>query len=802
MKKYLMTGMAAAIVCAAFTSCSRDLGTDQGTAVQQTVEETYEKAFVTHFGEPADTQTWGFGSATVAGTRGVVGQPSVSEIGWSFNATLAKMSDDLAAAISSGTDVSYFSDYTKYQSWWGSNWNDKYYQINASVVNSNLSDDYINQVKNIILNEIPEGGNNLTKATSTGYSITTTGGPVTLTPIYHNSNSGDKISYYYYPANTEPTVDQIKALKKYTIGNMADPETCNTDNYSFYRKTFSLVYEDEQGNVSHTFPAGIKINFIISNTWIYNGNLTIYSSGGVTTSDETPEVTPEEPETPVVTPDEDETPSSSALVPGDQIFKYAVPENKTYFCGEYAVGGPYDQYFVRMGNNNLQDWQSGIKNDAYNDFGTSQTSQALNGYTNYSPGNNTNGDLSKDGTTIYYIKYQYNNDDGKSRSDDEFMARVGIRINGDKSLYVVELDDKNDKSGTAVDGFDGKYYANTTSEIIEFRMKQGKTYAIYAAGSKLWFYGCEVLYENSKRSNTRPGTRSVSNIVTTEIPNNPEFYGDAKLNTAIHNSGLSQWNLPDSKGYNITDPETPHVAVFSIGEKNYIGFEDWKDYDFNDVIFEVTGTEGGTPIEPDEPIEEIDEIVVIAEDLTVNDARPDFDFNDVVFKVKWNKTKSTVTVTLLAAGGTLPLYIGGTKENDYTDGYEVHAKFAEVNPGKVITTGTMINTYAGRHEEYKTPTFNVTNFSGTTIGEVANSIKVAVKKYGEMIELKAPEGGVPTKIAVKSDFVDTVNHPELGWCDEREDIDDKYNVNGSPLFKSYVKGELDDDWYTKINPED
>lgn len=789
MKKYLMTGMAAAIVCAAFTSCSRDIETSNGT-VAQTVEETYEKAFVTHFGEPADTQTWGFGSATVAGTRGVVGQPSVSEIGWSFNATLAKMSDDLAAAISSGTDVSYFSDYTKYQSWWGSKWNDKYYQINASVVNSNLSDDYINQVKNIILNEIPEGGNNLTKATSTGYSITTTGGPVTLTPIYHNSNSGDKISYYYYPANTEPTVDQIKALKKYTIGNMADPETCNTDNYSFYRKTFSLVYEDEHGNVSHTFPAGIKINFIISNTWIYNGNLTIYSSGGVTTSDETPEVTP----------DEDETPSSSALVPGDQIFKYAVPENKTYFCGEYAVGGPYDQYFVRMGNNNLQDDQSGIKNDAYNDFGTSQTSQALNGYTNYSPGNNTNGDLSKDGTTIYYIRYRYYNSDGKGRSDDEFMARVGIRINGGKSLYVVELDDKNDKSGTAVDGFDGKYYAETTSEIIEFRMKQGKTYAIYAAGSKLWFYGCEVLYENSKRSNTRPGTRSVSNIVTTEIPNNPEFYGDAKLNTAIHNSGLSQWNLPDSKGYNITDPETPHVAVFSIGEKNYIGFEDWKDYDFNDVIFEVTGTEGGTPIEPDKPIEEIDEIVVIAEDLTVNDARPDFDFNDVVFKVKWNKTKSTVTVTLLAAGGTLPLYIGGTKENDYTDGYEVHAKFAEVNPGKVITTGTMINTYAGRHEEYKTPTFNVTNFSGTTIGEVANSIKVAVKKYGEMIELKAPEGGVPTKIAVKSDFVDTVNHPELGWCDERQDIDDKYNKDGWALFKSYVKGKLGDDWYTNINP--
>ena len=69
MKKYLMTGMAAAIVCAAFTSCSRDIETSNGT-VAQTVEETYEKAFITHFGQPASTQNWGFGSA-VAGTRAI-----------------------------------------------------------------------------------------------------------------------------------------------------------------------------------------------------------------------------------------------------------------------------------------------------------------------------------------------------------------------------------------------------------------------------------------------------------------------------------------------------------------------------------------------------------------------------------------------------------------------------------------------------------------------------------------------------------------------------------------------------------
>jgi hypothetical protein len=111
----------------------------------------------------------------------------------------------------------------------------------------------------------------------------------------------------------------------------------------------------------------------------------------------------------------------------------------------------------------------------------------------------------------------------------------------------------------------------------------------------------------------------------------------------------------------------------------------------------------------------------------------------------------------------------------------------------------MINTWAGRHTEYKTPTFEVTNFnhSATTIGEIAASIKVAVKKYDAPHELMAPEGHVPTKIAVKTDFV---TDPNMGWCDERQDIDDKYNVDGTPLFKNYVIGTLDDNWYRQIHP--
>ena len=80
MKKYLMSGIAAVAVCAAFTSCSKsnDLY-DQGTnnqpkqqTAEQKVIDSYQKAFENAFGKPAASQDWGlakYGSIPKAGTR-------------------------------------------------------------------------------------------------------------------------------------------------------------------------------------------------------------------------------------------------------------------------------------------------------------------------------------------------------------------------------------------------------------------------------------------------------------------------------------------------------------------------------------------------------------------------------------------------------------------------------------------------------------------------------------------------------------------------------------------------------------
>ena len=73
MKKYLMTGIAAVAMCAAFTSCSHDVEPvsqeDLNKFEAQKIVENYNQAFIRTFGQPAANQTWGFGTATRGITR-------------------------------------------------------------------------------------------------------------------------------------------------------------------------------------------------------------------------------------------------------------------------------------------------------------------------------------------------------------------------------------------------------------------------------------------------------------------------------------------------------------------------------------------------------------------------------------------------------------------------------------------------------------------------------------------------------------------------------------------------------------
>ena len=180
--------------------------------------------------------------------------------------------------------------------------------------------------------------------------------------------------------------------------------------------------------------------------------------------------------------------------------------------------------------------------------------------------------------------------------------------------------------------------------------------------------------------------------------------------------------------------------------------------------------------------DEIETIRVIAEDLTTSDFGKDFDFNDAVFDVIWNKTQNKVSIKILAAGGELSMWIGGTAAG--ANRSSVNEYFALANKDKNITEKTMINTAPGLHNEYNPYEYelNANEWSGTTIGAIANSIYIRVMKSGEPIILTAEKGKVAAKIAVGADYE---------WCDERENIDEKFKN-----FPGFVKGNYSwDTWY-------
>lgn len=185
-------------------------------------------------------------------------------------------------------------------------------------------------------------------------------------------------------------------------------------------------------------------------------------------------------------------------------------------------------------------------------------------------------------------------------------------------------------------------------------------------------------------------------------------------------------------------------------------------------------------------------IRVIGEDLTIN-SNSDFDFNDIVFDVIRKNGK--IYVKFLAAGGELPIYIGP----DNNSAWELHGLFADKEKevaekgGKTarnITTKTMMNTRAGKHQEYPCPELELPSgwwdSSKTEISDIANSIEIRVQKSGTLFVLKAPKGEAPSKIAVGTGYV---------WCNETDNIDDIYKGN----FKKYVEGESGYEWNNWYN---
>ena len=270
---------------------------------------------------------------------------------------------------------------------------------------------------------------------------------------------------------------------------------------------------------------------------------------------------------------------------------------------------------------------------------------------------------------------------------------------------------------------------------------------------------------------------------------------------------------------------------FPQGDKDhpYWVYDDNVKFNFMDENFSVTidadekGCNPGYKKDTDDDDDDEDEdpdpeaVMVVAEDLSTyigsnGKELADFDFNDVVFEVS-KGNNSMVHIKLLAAGGTLPLTVGGKAgETELDQGgnevlkYEVHRRFK-------VSTGTMVNTNSTTNGATRDPVeFDIDYPEGVSpsnnIYEIANAIPIRV--YREDLSSDTNEKKwivIPKAQPVTSDSGSTITASKLcvdtdfRWCNERIHIDqefhyiDSYGNNKGSRFRLFLNGELRGKWW-------
>lgn len=192
------------------------------------------------------------------------------------------------------------------------------------------------------------------------------------------------------------------------------------------------------------------------------------------------------------------------------------------------------------------------------------------------------------------------------------------------------------------------------------------------------------------------------------------------------------------------------VGYHLVGQDANVNMNVDRDWIFNDWIVKISPAKFNMN----------GAVRIIAEDLGASES--DFDYNDVVFDAKVaienpaerNYQNTYVAyIVLQAAGGTLPLTVGGK---------EVHEAFG-------VPTNTMVNTRRNTVSKepvsFKTYLGDVDYSNPKSGAELVKLIPVIVKNGNNVIELEVETGRAPEKIAVETRFV---------WCDEREPIYTRY----------------------------
>jgi len=799
MRKYLVTGLAAVAISGMFTSCTHETGSASDSA-NLGVVETYEQAFLNRFGTPSPEADWGFGpSTTQAGTRAntrtiqpehnfandAIAKPTTTEMA-STN-FLTKISDI------PGEILSYQQVCQKIQE--DNNWN--YTPDEFSTGNCYIDANYTGKVKiwsgNSIMyiegnHDFTNGrtwdvGANMTIYLLEGATLRISNGLQSGSKIYiandatfsvENAISTGDVSYY----NNGGTIEAKSSM----VVNGGHEVFCEggtfkvggkfqLQNANFYGHNTTVdidgdidagqawdnsingnvpgIYYQEGGSFADTndklvcnsgkFYTNVntKFTYIEANGTgvIYNAaNATMTSTGQIKLTNG----------------------SSIMINDGDLVGTYLGTEGSALFQnnGNTTISGD-----TRV-DSNSNTW---VNNGHYttNNFIYRALSDNVINNCHLKVNNLFSIQLGStwplDYESIKTKGFRMDANCGVETKDFEFMGPGFIHM-GSNSVFKV--------SGTA--------YMGITNDIYGIYGPVSGDYAVFQAGSIV-----------------RGNNIDVNQGFVANYYKHLYVVTDSHFNFGWSNISKDQWEghvegEGDQPYYRLADG----AALYTGTEKPSITITP------TNCNPGFTGGGGDTPTpepepepEPDpEPFEAV--VRVIAEDMgdqNLNE-NSDFDFNDVVFDVTYVE-EGKVRIKILAAGGTLPLTVGWNGTGDYNT-HEVHYMLG-------YSEATMINTHSTvgyRQDGVKpyefdyTGTFRKASFKQ----DVRDNIPVKVRKNGTWYNINADQGRAPGKLCVGTDYT---------WCDERQDIDSKWKNDKGGLFLQYVKNPnlLTSYWYRQAD---
>ena len=813
MKKYLMISTAALSFCGLFTSCTHDFDDSGYSSAEKSIISTYQEAFVTAFGQPAPTQTWGFGptsaSAVRGGTRtvpgitfpddfsektdidepGTIQKPTINKSGaevYESSQTVQSINSDKTIYVESGVTLTIANP-----------WSDVslervniYLSSGSSLVIANNRNLYLKGNSNIV----NDGGTIIVGDKDNRKDIVlenftgTFWNNGTINYVNELKTSNGDGGNIYLGSSTVLNATKIYLFKNVLFRNEGEitlTSEFNADQYGhkIYNSgtitTPKIILQKEtvlwnEGTITAANNKEVESSFYNDDVQIYNGTNATLKLDAMTLTNNRELVINEgtlNVKGKITTQNNSEIVNYKTLTGGE----FEMKSGSRFYNvagGEVTIAGLSKIANDGSGNNKDNVWMNGGQY-------TTGSFEATGGCQNPAAFNNCH----------MYVTGKF------------FMNHSNFVLDGGAAVECGSFEWQSDNYFH----MGGKALLKVTGQMLMNNQNNSPQYG---------FWGDDTDYAVIWAGSIEKGSKGKCRAA---------YYGNLFIDTDSHftqgenNADGTWYTFGDNVKFSFTD-NTDVSGYQTHGAKTAK-----KDENFSITIpadakgctpgYNTTGGGGGGGGETTTP-----KIRIICEDLSARNesaGNSDWDFNDVVFDVELAENNITAIVTLLAAGGTLPLTVGweGDDIDDETyQNYEVHKKFADYNTDKSISTTSMINT-GSTGEKY---TFRDCNKAYIAlpvkqewINQAASSdpedilkavaLNIPVKVYKLVgavrtwVPMEAITGEPAAKIAVGTDY---------NWCDERTDI--RNNFKGSnrnneyPLFNMFVKGIISESgWYTR-----